>query len=55
MIGLFFLGEIATSILMLKFFFLIPIVVHSATALCLALALSALTRKTSPQPFPTQP
>ena len=38
MILLFFLGEVATSILMLKFFFLIPIVVHSATALCLALA-----------------
>jgi hypothetical protein len=44
MIGLFFLGEVATSILMLKFFFLIPIVVHSATALCLALAFWALSR-----------
>ena len=50
MIGLLFLGEVATSILMLKFFFLIPIVVHSATALCLALAAATLTRKTSPQP-----
>jgi hypothetical protein len=54
MIAIFFLGEVATSILMLKFFFVIPIVVHSATALCLALALSALTRKASPQPLPTQ-
>jgi hypothetical protein len=44
MIALFFLGEVATSILMLKFFFLIPIVVHIATALCLALALVAVTR-----------
>ncbi len=55
MIAIFFLGEVATSILMLKFFFIIPIVVHIATALCLALALSALTRKASPQPLPTQP
>jgi hypothetical protein len=44
MIALLFLGEVATSILMLKFFFLIPIVVHIATALCLALALVAVTR-----------
>jgi hypothetical protein len=45
MIIVLFLGEVATSILMLKFFFLIPIVVHSATALCLALALTALAQK----------
>jgi hypothetical protein len=43
MTGLFFLGEVATSILVIRFFFLIPIVVHSATALCLALALWALS------------
>jgi hypothetical protein len=55
MIGLFFLGEVATSILMLKFFFVIPIVVHSATALCLALAVWALTPKASPEPLPTRP
>ena len=51
MIGLFFLGEVATSILMLKFFFIIPIVVHIATALCLALALTVLT----PRSPATQP
>jgi len=51
MIGLFFLGEVATSILMLKFFLLIPIVVHSATALYLALALAVLT----PRSPATQP
>src|SRR5882724_7707408 len=51
MIGLFFLGEVATSILMLKFFFIIPIVVHIATALCLALALAVLT----PRSPATQP
>lgn len=44
MIVLLFLGEVATAILMMKFFFLIPIVVHTATALCLALALLAITR-----------
>ena len=44
MIGLFFLGEVATSILMLKFFFIIPIVAHIATALCLAMALMILLR-----------
>jgi hypothetical protein len=37
-----FLGEIAISILMFKFFFTIPIVVHTATALCLLLALLTL-------------
>jgi hypothetical protein len=50
MIALLFLGEVATSILMLKFFFIIPIVVHIATALCLAVALLALTRSSPVQP-----
>ena len=50
MIGLFFLGEVAISILMLKFFFVIPIVVHSATAVCLALALWGLSRSSRPSP-----
>jgi hypothetical protein len=45
MIAILFLGEVATSVLMLKFFFVIPIVVHSATALCLALALTVLTSR----------
>jgi len=45
MIIVLFLGEVATSILMLNFFFLIPIVVHSATAFCLAMALTALAQK----------
>ncbi len=40
-----FLGEVATSILMFKFFFIIPIVVHTATALCLLLALNPQTRQ----------
>jgi hypothetical protein len=44
MVLIFFLGEVATSILMLKFFFTVPIVVHLATALCLALAFLALSR-----------
>ena len=46
MIVIFFLGEVAISILMFRFFFLVPIVVHIATAICLGLALAALTRKT---------
>jgi hypothetical protein len=46
-IGVLFLGEVATSVIMLKFFFLVPIVVHVATALCLALALSAINPKLS--------
>jgi len=50
MIGIFFLGEIATSVLMLKFFFLVPIVVHLATAICLALAYMALSRGPKPSP-----
>jgi hypothetical protein len=50
MIGLFFLGEVAISILMLKFFFVIPIVVRSATAVCLALALWGLSRSSRPSP-----
>ena len=41
-----FLGEIATSILMFKFFFTIPIVVHTATALCLLLALLTIKPQT---------
>ena len=49
MIAIFFLGEVAASTLMLKFFFTIPIVVHTATALCLALAIAAITRKLSVQ------
>jgi hypothetical protein len=44
MVTIFFLGEVAISILMLKFFFLIPIVTHIATALCLALAFLTLPR-----------
>jgi hypothetical protein len=43
-----FLGEIATSILMFKFFFTIPIVVHTATALCLLLSLLTLRPQTQP-------
>jgi hypothetical protein len=43
-----FLGEVATAILMFKFFFTIPIVVHTATALCLALALVALKPQSAP-------
>jgi len=43
-VRVFFLGEVATSILMLKFFFLIPIVVHTATVVCLAWALLTLAR-----------
>jgi hypothetical protein len=50
MIGLFFLGEVATSILMIKFFFIIPIVVHTTTALCLTLAFWALSRGSQPSP-----
>jgi hypothetical protein len=47
MIAIFFLGEVAISILMMKFFFLIPIVVHTATAICLVLALLSLARNRS--------
>jgi hypothetical protein len=43
-----FLGEVATSVLMFKFFFILPIVVHTATALCLLLALLTLKPQTSP-------
>jgi hypothetical protein len=43
MVGLFILGEVGSSILMLKFFFLIPIVTHITTALCLALAFLTLS------------
>jgi hypothetical protein len=49
MIAILCLGEVATSILMLKFFFFIPIMVHIATALCLVLALVTITRNRSPQ------
>ena len=42
MIVVLFLGEVSTSILMIKFFFIIPIAVHIATALCLAVALTVL-------------
>ena len=52
MVAVLLLGEIASSILMVKFFFLIPIVVHIATALCLILALVALSRTPD---IPTQP
>jgi UDP-N-acetylglucosamine:LPS N-acetylglucosamine transferase len=55
MVVVLFLGEVATAALMIKFFFIIPIIVHIANALCLGLALTALTRKTSPEPFPTPP
>jgi hypothetical protein len=55
MVVVLLLGEVATAVLMIKFFFIIPIIVHIATALCLALALTALTRKASPEPFPTPP
>ncbi len=41
-IAFLLLGEVATSLLMMKFFFTIPIVVHTATALCLLLALVTL-------------
>src|SRR5271170_192743 len=43
-----FLGEVAISVLMFKFFFIIPIVVHIATALCLLLALLTLKPQTGP-------
>jgi hypothetical protein len=51
MIAILFLGEVATSILMIKFFFIIPIAVHIATALCLAAALTVL----KPRSPATQP
>lgn len=50
MVLIFLLGEIATSVLMLRFFFLVPIVIHIATALCLALALLTLSRSSKRNP-----
>ncbi len=47
-IAVLFLGEVATSILMFRFFFTIPIVVHTATALCLLLTLVTLKPQTQP-------
>jgi len=52
LVGIFALGETAYAVLMLKFFFLIPIVAHIAIATCLGLALLLGTKSQSTAHLP---
>jgi hypothetical protein len=49
-VALFALGEAGYAILMLKYFFLVPIVVHIATAICLTAAFITAGRSSPARP-----